>query len=181
MTRDEFLYRQLKENRSLYRGMAIAYTLAALAALALTPFAFSEEGLGGALVAIGMAAALALSGYGSWGQHRSYAEAIDEIGDDPTGVDTCRTYSLDTARLIAQTRMSSKQFLQQFFGYGAIDLMLFAGGILLVVLGLTDFEGSETKMMLGLGALLIFGGVLLGILAIRALRNWRAAKALDIE
>lgn len=181
MTRDEFLYRQLKENRSLYLGLAIVYALAAVAAIVLAFFAFRKDGLGGALVFICAGLGLLASGYGSLSQCRSYAAALDEIGPDPTGVDTCQTYSLTTAKLIAGTRMSAKQFLQQFIAYGVVCLMLFAGGIFLIALGITDFNGSERTMLLGLGILLVFGGVLLGILTMKALRNWRGAKSLDAE
>lgn len=179
MTRDEFLYRQLKEDRSLYRGLAFVYGAAALAALVMAYFAYGKSGFAPVVVFASAAIGLGLSAYGSWGEQKRFAAALDEIGDDPRGADTCRTYSEATARIIARTRKPAKTHRQLFIAYGIVFLMLVAGGVFLIVIGLTDFRGGEQTMLLGFGALLVFGGVLLGILTVRSFRNWRAAIALD--
>ena len=163
----------------MYRGLAIVYALAAVAALVMAYFAYKVSGLGAVFVFGFAALGLGVSCRVSLDQSKRFADALDEIGGDPTGVDTCRTYSLATAELISQVRMPPKTFLQLFIAYGSVDLTLFAGGIFLVALGMSESGGNDRVPLVGLGALLVFGGVLLGILTVRAFRNWRDAKALE--
>ena len=178
MTRDEFLYRQLKDGRSLYLGLTVVYGLAAAAAIVMAFFAYGKSGLTGAVILLAMGVGLGLSAHGSWSQHAGYASALDEVGADPAGIDTCRTYSASTALLIGMSRMPAKGFLQQWVSYGIIALMLLGFGIFLVVLCTQDI--GDELMLLGLGALLLVGGALLLLLTVKAFHNWRAAKRLEL-
>lgn len=174
--RDEFLYNQLKGGRSLYAGLSIVYGLCTAAAAIMALFAYPAGGWQALLTICGMGLWFAGMTYTSWKERESYIAALTEIGDDPTGVDTCRTYSRDTAYLIARKRMPAKTFLQQSIAYGAIAITLLGFGLFCFVLSSVEFDGLMFPL---LGAGLIAGGLILSALTFGALRNWRAAKRLE--
>ena len=178
MTRDEVLYQQIKDARGLYLGLAIVYGLATLAAIVMAiicPF------VGKAMAIIelaGFAIGLGTSAYLSWGQYKDYVNALDEIGPDPTGVDTCKTYSLKTARTIANARLSEKDLFQQWIAYGILTLTLLGFGALSLAFCFFDSFDSE-MLLLGVGALLLAGGALLAFLTVKAFHSWRAVRHLS--
>ena len=178
--RDEVLFQQIKDARGLYRGLAVVYGLATLAAIIMAivcPFVGKAKGL---LVLIGFALGLGASCHLSWSQYKDYAAAIEEIGPDPTGVDTCRTYSQATARAIASARLSEKQLRQQWIAYGILALVLLGFGVFLLALYFLDDFTSEI-LLLGCGALLLAGGALLTFLTVKAFHGWRMVRRLPEE
>ena len=177
MTRDEFLYKQLKGNRSVYRGIAIAYAAAAIAAFIMAIALLLMHRFGGLLALAVMGLGMAGSAATSWSQHKVYADALEEIGPDPTGVDTCCTYSRRTANAIAQSRTTTKILAQQWISYGIIAITMIGLGVFLVVI-LLDMEEDLALTLLGAG--LTAGGALLLFLAIKVFLNWRVAKHLEL-
>lgn len=178
MTRDEVLYQQIEDARGLYRGLAIVYALATLAAIVMAVVCLF---IGKALAIIqlaGFAIGLGTSAYLSWGQYKDYVDALDEIGPDPTGVDTCRTYSPKTARTIAGARLSEKDLLQQWIAYGIIALSMLGFGILLLAFFFFDDYSSEMVLLI-CGAFLLAGGALLAFLTVKAFHGWRVVRHLS--
>lgn len=177
MTRDEVLYQQIEDARGLYHGLAIVYALATLAAIIMgiiCPFV----GKAGAIIQLaGFAIGLGTSCYLSWSQYKDYANALEEIGPDPTGVDTCRTYSKETAEAIALARLSEKDLFQQWIAYGILTITLLGFGIFLLALYFLDDFTSE-MVLLGCGGLLLAGGALLAFLTVKAFHGWRAVRRL---
>ena len=174
MTRDEFLYLSLKDNASMYRGLSIVYALAAIAAFIMAVCAIIlKRDVFAALAVLAMGAGFVVACLSSRDTCKSYIDALEEIGDDPTGVNTCRTYSVKTAQLIASARLSAKELFGAIFAYGIIALSLLAGGIILFAIS------DSSAVFAALGALLVFGSFLLGILSYRSFRSWRAAKELE--
>ena len=180
ITRDEVLYQQIKDARGLYRGLTITYALATLAAIVMgviCPFV----GKAGALIElVGFAIGLGISCRLSWEQYREYAAALEEIGPDPTGVDTCQTYSISTANAIATARLSEKDLRQQWIAYGILALVLLGFGVFLLALYFLDDFTSEL-LLLGCGALLLAGGALLTFLTVKAFHGWRMVRRLPEE
>ena len=175
MTRDEFLYLNLKDNVSQYQVIFIMYAAAALAAaiMAVLAVAWLREYLA-ALMAVAMAAGFAFSAQGAKATRDEYAAALAEVGDDPTGMDTCRTYSVKTAKLIAQARAMTTGQFGAIWAYGIIAVMLYACSVVMFAIS----EGGWG--FVALGALLIAMGVWLTVLAYKSFRNWRAAKQLNM-
>lgn len=172
MTRDEFLYRQIEGNRSLYRGIAFVYGAAAIGAVVMGIAALVVGRPAGLFALLAMGGGMVGSAIASWSEHKTYADALDEIGPSPVGVDTRRTYSQRTAEAIALSRMSAKELMQQWIAYGIIALSMIAGGVFLVVVML-DME--ETIFAL-LGAGLAAGGAVLLFMSIKSFRNWQVAR-----
>ncbi|MBO4364985.1 MAG: hypothetical protein J5804_01675 [Eggerthellaceae bacterium] len=180
VTRDEVLYQQIKGARGLYRGLAVTYALATLAAIVMgviCPFVGKTEGI---LELAGFAIGLGTSCYLSWGQYKDYASAIEEIGPDPTGVDTCKTYSLATARAIAMARLTAKELFQQWIAYSILALVMIGFGVFLLALYFMDDFTSEL-LLLGCGALLLAGGALITFLAVKAFHGWCMVRRLPEE
>ncbi|MBR0405823.1 MAG: hypothetical protein IJI68_11610 [Eggerthellaceae bacterium] len=177
MTRDEVLYQQIEDARGLYHGLAIVYALAALAAIimgVICPFV----GKGWAILQLaGFAIGLGLSAGMSWSEYKDYVSALEEIGPDPTGVDTCKTYSRKTALTIAGARLSEKQLFQQWIAYGIITVMMLGFGIFLLALYFFDDFTSEMVLIIS-GGLLLAGGALLAFLTMKAFHGWRAVRRL---
>ena len=172
MTRDEFLYQQIKGNRSLYRGLAFVYGAAAVAAFIMAIAALVIGRPDGSIILLFMGGGMVVSASASWSERKTYADALDEIGPNPVGVDTRRTYSQRTAKAIAASRMSAKEFLQQWIAYGILALTMIGMGTFLVAIMI---EMEETVYAL-LGAGLAGGGSVLLFMSIKAFRNWRVAK-----
>ena len=178
ITRDVVLYQQVKDATGLYRGLAIVYALATLAAIVMgiaCPIVGKPEGI---LALLGFAVGLGSSAYFSWLQYKDYVSALEEIGPDPTGVDTCRTYSKKTAMTIAGARLSEKELFQQWIAYGILTVTLLGFGAL--CLGFYIFEDfTKEYLLLGTGALLLAGGALLGFLTVKAFHGWRLVRRLS--
>lgn len=178
MTRDEVLYQQLKDARGLYRGLVVVYGLATLAAIVMAiicPFV----GKASAIIELaGFVLGLGTSTYLSWGQYKDYESALDEIGPDPTGVDTCKTYSPQTARTIAYARLSEKDLFQQWIAYSLLTLTLLGFGALLLALCFFDSFGLD-MLLLGVGAFLLAGGALLAFLTAKSFHGWRSVRRLS--
>ena len=178
MTRDEVLYQQVKDARNLYCGLAVVYAIATLAAIVMgviCPFVGKAKGL---IQLVGFAIGLGASAYLSWGQYRDYVSALEEIGPDPTGVDTCKTYSPKTARTIAGARLSQKDLFQQGIAYSIIALSMLGFGILLLAFYFLDDFSSE-EILLGTGAFLLAGGALLSFMAAKAFHGWHVVRRLS--
>lgn len=175
--RDEVLYQQLKDARGLYRGLTIVYALAALAAVVMGVVCLFVGKAGAIIELAGFAIGLGTSAYFSWGECKDYVDALEEIGPDPAGVDTCKTYSQSTARTIAGARLSEKDLRQQWIAYGIIALTMLGFGIFLLALFFLD-DYSEAMVLLGSGAFLLAGGALLAFLTIKAFHGWCAVRRL---
>ena len=176
-SRDEVLYQQIKDARSLYRGLAVVYALATLAAIVMgvvCPFVGKAYAL---IELAGFALGLGGSAYLSWTQYKDYANALEEIGPDPTGVDTCKTYSIRTARAIASARLSEKDLFQQWIAYSILALSMLGLGALLLGLSFGVFGIDE--LLLGVGAFLLAGGALISFLAAKAFHGWRVVRRLS--
>ena len=177
ITRDEVLYQQIKDARSLYRGLTVTYALAAAAAIVMgviCPFVGKAQGLIMlALFAIGLGTSARIS----WSQYKDYENALEEIGPDPTGVDTCKTYSRSTAYAIAHARLSEKDLFQQWIAYGILAITMLGFGLFLLVLFLTDEYSQELVLLISGGALLA-GGALIAFLAIKAFHGWLTVRRL---
>jgi len=175
--RDEVLYQQIKDARSLYRGLAVVYALATLAAIVMgviCPFVGKAKAL---IQLAGFALGLGASAYLSWDQYKDYDSALEEIGPDPTGVDTYQMYSMRTARAIASARLSDKDLFQQWIAYSIIALSMLGLGVLLLGLSFSDFSIDE--LLLGVGAFLLAGGALLAFMAAKAFHGWRVVRRLS--
>ena len=175
--RDEVLYQQIKDARGLYRGLTVVYALVALAAVVMgiiCPFVGKTEGL---LGLVGFMVGAGGAAYLSWCQYKDYADALEEIGPDPAGVDTCRTYSRQTAETIALARMSAKELRQQWIGYGLIALTLLAFGGLLLAFYLMDSQSGEL-LFLGVGGAMLAGGALMTYLTVKAFHGWLVVRRL---
>ena len=177
ITRDEVLYQQIKDARGLYRGLTITYALATLAAIVMgviCPFV----GKAGALIElVGFALGLGISCRLSWEQYREYAAALEEIGPDPTGVDTCQTYSISTANAIATARLSEKDLRQQWIAYGILALVMIGLGVFLLALYFTDDYTSDLVLLIS-GGVLFAGGALITFLAVKAFHGWLMVRRL---
>ena len=178
MTRDEVLYQQIKDAKGLYRGLAITYALAALAAAIMAIICPFVGKAGGLIELLGFTLGVGTSAWLSWDEHKDYDNALKEIGPDPTGVDTCKTYSLETARAISAARLSEKDLFQQWIAYSILALTLLGFGVFLLALYFTDSFTSE-MLLLGCGAGLFAGGAILAFLAIKAFHGWRVVRHLS--
>lgn len=174
--RDEILYKQLKDNRSMYRGVMVVFALVAVAAVIMGIVTLLFMDAGRALfVLLAFAAGAGVSAYNSFMQYKSYASALEEIGPNPAGVDTCKTYSASTAKVIASSRLSQKELFQQFFAYTLVGVMLIGFGILFFVLLRSDSVDIYTLI----GAGMLAGGVVVVFLGIKAFRSWVAVRSLN--
>ena len=175
--RDEVLFQQIKDARGLYRGLAVVYGLAAAAAVIMgiaclfTGKAWAIIQLAGFAIGLGASAGL------SWKQFMNYEKALGEIGADPSGLGTCKTYSRETALAIASARLSEKDLFQQWIAYGVLTATLLGFGIFLLALSILDDFSSE-YLLLGCGAGLLAGGAILAFLTAKAFHGWRAVKRL---
>lgn len=176
--RDELLYEQVKGTRSLSLGLAIVFGACTVATIAFAVgILVLDKGISALITDAGMMLASAGTAYAWWTRYKQSAAALDEIGDDPTGIDTCKTYSASTAEVIALSRKTKKELFQLWIAYGLLALTLLLFGGLFVVFLLTSFKGE--LLFAFCGALLLAGGVVLLSMAIGAFREWLVACRLE--
>ena len=181
MTNDELLYRMLKENASLYRGLAFVWGALVVACIIMGIAAIAlGKGFGPVLYLTGAGVGFAITALSSWSQHKDFKAAVEEVGDDPTGLDTCRTYSAKTATAIARTRKDSKTLRQLWIAYGLLALTLLGFGCFffyaLFFMGIDDAE----ILFPACGSGLMIGGAIFIVLTVNAFVDWRAAKRLGL-
>ena len=113
-------------------------------------------------------AGIGLAGIGSYSSAKSLSQVLEEVESDVEGLAFIEDYSVSTATAIEKLMLPAKTYFQLFVAYGASAAMMVAGGIVIVVL----VQGEKALMALGL--LLLVGGLLVGVLALKAFRNWGA-------
>ena len=177
VTRDEVLYQQIKDSRALFRGLAVVYAIATLAAIIMGIICLFTGRLIPFIQLVMFVLGLGTSTYLSWDQYKDYDFALKEIGPDPTGVDTCKTYSMRTAGVISVSRLSKKELLQQWIAYGILTFTLFFFGIPLLLLFLDPY--STDMLFLGVGGFFLAGGAILAYLTVKAFHAWRAVRRLE--
>lgn len=176
MTEDEFLFEQIKSNRSQQRGLMIVYAVMAFAAVVMG-IAAAVIGRPVALIPLGiMACAFAVAAGVYHLQYKKYKAALDEIGPNPAQENTGGSYSAATSAIIEQSRTSASVQIQLFIAYGILGLvMLAAGAFLLLLLG---DVGDEAPLMLG-GSVLLTGGIILVVMSAKAFRSWRIVRRFE--
>lgn len=176
--RDELLFSLVKGDRTLHLGLAIVYGACAATAVV---FAFAivamNKGIDALLYDIGMIAGFGGMAYVWFRRYKDDVAALEEIGDDPSGIDSCRTYSATTADVISESRKTKKELRQQWIAYGILSIVLLGFGIFFVVLLMSDFRG-ETLFVI-CGTVLLVGGILLSSLTVKAFREWIVARRLE--
>ena len=177
--RDELLYSLVQGDKKLHLGLAIVYGLCTVATVVFLVLIVAwHKGLNALLADILMGVSFGLMAMLWWNSYRSDVAALAEIGDDPTGIDTCRTYSKETASVISGSRKTKKELRQLWIAYGFMAVMLLGFGVFLLALWVTDDLSDEGVLVIS-GAVLTVGGILLSSLAIRAFREWLVARKLD--
>ena len=176
--RDELLFAQVKGTRSLSLGLAITYgaCVALTVAFAVGIVALGK-GVGPFLMDLGMMAGSAAAALAWWKSYKAADAALAEIGDDPTGIDTRKTYSPATAEVIAGSRKSGKELRQQWIAYGIIAVVMLFFGVFFAAF-LLNSEGDELLFTI-CAAVMFGGGILLSSLAIEAWREWLVARRLE--
>lgn len=176
--RDELLHSQVKGTRSLYLGLTIAYgACVALTVAFAVGILVQDKGLAVLVMDLGMMAGSVASAMHWWRCYKEAAAALEEIGDDPTGIDTCRTYSLSTAQIIAGSRKTANELMQQWIAYGIIAISMLLCAALFVALLLDSFE--DELLFVFCGAFMLAGGLLLLSMAIEAWREWLVTRRID--
>lgn len=141
--RDKALYQQIKDARGLYRGLAIVYLLILVACVIMAIACVITRKLHGILPLVGFASGAWFSASLAHIRYKDYASALEEIGPDPAGLDTCETYSETTAYAIETARMTKKELLQQWIAYSILTLTLLGmGALLLTFYAIWDLEKS---------------------------------------
>ena len=176
--RDELLYSQVKGTRSLYLGLTITYgACVALTVAFAVGILVLEKGFGALIMDLGMMAGSAASAMHWWRCYKEVAAALGEIGDDPTGIDTCRTYSQSTAQVIAGSRKTANELMQQWIAYGIIAISMLLCAALFLALLLDSFE--DELLFVFCAAFMLAGGLLLLSMAIEAWREWLVTRRID--
>ncbi|MDO4532339.1 MAG: hypothetical protein Q4C36_01320 [Coriobacteriia bacterium] len=173
MMKEEFILTRLRDERAMYRVLFIVCVVAVLSAAALAVAMLVSGAIGEALYVIGLGAGIGLAGIGSYASSKSLSRALDEVEADVEGLAFIEDYSVPTATVIEKLLLPAKTYFQLVVAYGASAAMMVVGGILIVVL----VEGE--KVLVALGLLLLLGGLLVGVLAIKSFRNWKAAKLFE--
>ena len=157
----------------MYRVLFVVCIVAALGAAVLAVAMLVSGALGEALYVIGLGAGIGLAGAGFCASAKSLSRALDEVEADVEGLAYIEDYSVSTATVIEKLLLPAKTYFQLVVAYGASAAMMVVGGILIVVLA----EGE--KALVALGLLLLVGGLLVGVLAFKSFRNWKAAKLFE--
>ena len=175
--RDEFLYNRVKSEKSLSFGLAVTYAFATLLTIAFgIGILVLGKGLKALLADITLGAGVVFPAIMHWHQYKSYAKALEEIGDDPTGIDTCRTYSPETAQIIAGSRRTKSELRQLWIAYGIMALPMLLFGVMFLLFLI--YEPMEPLFIIA-GGVMWIGGVLLSVLAVKAFREWLMARRLE--
>ena len=177
--RDELLFSLLKGDRRLHLGLTIVYGACAITAVVFLvlivawrkgPMAFAYD------ASMGLSFAGAAVAW--WNSYKNDVAALREIGDDPTGVDTCRTYSRTTAGVIAASRKTTSELRQLWIAYGILGIVMLAMGALMFAFVLFDNFSDEGVLVLT-GIVMLVGGVILSSMAITAFRRWMVARSIE--
>lgn len=177
--RDELLFSLVKGDRTLHLGLAIVYGACAVTAIV---FAFAivamNKGIGALLYDIGMIVGFGGMAYVWFQRYKADKAALEEIGDDPSGIDSCRTYSAATADVISESRKTKKELRQQWIAYGILSIVLLGFGIFFVILLMSGFR--DEMLFVICGTVLLVGGILLSSLTVKAFREWIVARRLEV-
>lgn len=176
MTEDEFLFEQIKSNRSQQRGLMILYAILAVAAIVMG-IAAVAIGKPSALLACGIAAFFfAAAAVAYFWQYKKYKAALEEIGPNPAQDSSGGSYSPATSDIIEKSRTTANVQMQLFIAYGIMGLvMLVAGAFLFAFL----FDSDDAGALLVGGGVLLTGGIILTIMSVKALRSWRIVKRFE--
>ena len=170
--RDELLYDLIKGERNLALGLAIVYGACVVAAAVFLVFiVLMHKGLGAFVYDIGLGVGfMPMSAY--WfSRYKDVCTALEEIGPDYTGVDTCRTYSAKTADVISGSRKTESELRQLWIAYGILGLVMLGMGVLMGALLLGSFSSGEGVLVFT-GVIMLVGGIILTSMAIKAFREW---------
>lgn len=176
--RDKALYQQIKDARGLYRGLAIVYLLILVACVIMAIACVITRKLHGILPLVGFASGAWFSASLAHIRCKDYASALEEIGPDPAGLDTCETYSETTAYAIETARMTKKELLQQWIAYSILTLTLLGmGALLLTFCAIWDLE--KEYLLLGVGVGMVAGGLVLASLTAKAFHGWLVLRRIE--
>ena len=175
MTREEFILTRLYDERRMYRVLFFVCLVASLATVVMAVAMIVTGGIAEALSAIGVGAGVFASSLGFNASANSLSHVLQEVESDVEGLEFIEDYTVSTATAIQKLMLPAKTYFQQFIAYTACSVPMIAGGIVIVV-----FVWDE-KALVALGLLLLLGGMLVGVLAFKSIRNWRAAKLLSSD
>ena len=176
--RDELLFTLVKGDRSLHLGLAIVYGACAVtAAVFAVAIIMQRKGVTPLIYDVGMMLGFAAMAVAWWNSYKEDAAALREIGDDPTGIDTCRTYSRTTAGVIAGSRKTKKELRQLWIAYGVLTVTLLGFGLFFAFMLMTEFQGETIFVICG--TVLLVGGILLLSLTVKAFREWLVMRRLE--
>ena len=177
--RDELLFSLLKGDRRLHLGLTIVYGACAItAAVFLVLIVAWHKGLLALAYDVSMGLGFAGAAVAWWNRYKNDVAALREIGDDPTGIDTCRTYSRTTAGVIAASRKTTGELRQLWIAYGILGIVMLAMGALMFAFVLFDNFTDEGALVLT-GIVMLVGGVILSSMAITAFRRWMVARSIE--
>ncbi len=177
--RDELLYSLLKGDCRLHLGLVITYGACAITAIVFLVLIVAwHKGLVALAYDVSMGLAFAGAAVSWWKSYKDDVAALREIGDDPTGVDTCRTYSRTTAGVIAASRKTTGELMQLWIAYGILGLVMLAMGVFMFAFVLFDSFSSEGALVLT-GVVMLVGGIVLSSMAIVAFRRWMVARSIE--
>lgn len=177
--RDLLLFDLIKSDRNLHLGLAITYAACVvITAVFFVGIVAMRKGLDALIYDVGMGVAFASMAMLWWSSYKAEVAALEEIGDDPTGLDTCRTYSKATADVISGSRKTKKELKQLWIAYGILAIVLLGFGLLLFGLFVLDDFTGESVLAFS-GAILLVGGIILASLTIKAFHEWLAARKLE--
>ena len=177
--RDELLYSSVKGDCRLHLGLTIVYGACAITAVVFLVLIVAwHKGLMAFAYCVSMGISFAGAAVLWWNSYRDDVVALREIGDDPTGVDTCRTYSKTTAGVISASRKTTGEYVQLWIAYGILGLVMLAMGVLMFAFVLLDDFSSEGALVLT-GVVMLAGGVILSSMAIVAFRRWMVACSIE--
>ena len=176
--RDELLYEQVKGNRSLCLGLAITYGACVLMTIGFAVGIVAlGKGIGPFLADLGAMIGSAGAAYSWWQSYKEADAALEEIGDDPTGISTRKTYSKSTAWVIGSSRLTKKELRQQWIAYGIIAIVMLFFAVFFFAMAFSSY--SDESLFVFCCAFMLGGGILLSSLTIRAFREWLIARRLE--
>ena len=181
MTREDFILTRLRDEYAMYRALFIVCVIAAIGGLVLCAAMIAGRGFAPALA--GLSITVTLGGYAmaARGSCRSLAAALREIEADPEGLAFPEDYSVATATAIEKAQLPTKDYRAQAVAYLVTAAMMVAGGVFIIAMvgGLFDMDFYDADFVFAiLGSLLAAGGLLVGILGVKAMRNFNLAKRL---
>lgn len=176
--RDELLYKQVKSEKSLNFGLCVVLSGATLLTVVFAiGIVVLNKGLNAFLADLELGIGAALPALLYWNEYKECAKALDEIGDDPTGIDTRKTYSRETAFVIAGSRRSKSELRQLWIAYGILAFVMIVFGLFFLAL-LASSAYIEILFVIA-GGVMWIGGLLLAILTVRSFRQWLMARRIE--